>query len=37
MQSNIKQLEDTCDDLSREVDRLEQDIDDIIKRDEEER
>jgi hypothetical protein len=37
MQSNIKQLEDTCDDLSREVDRLEQEIDDIIKRDEEER
>lgn len=37
MQSTIKQLEDTCDDLFKEVDRLEQEIDDIIKRDEEER
>ena len=37
MQSTIKQLDDTCEELAREVDRLEQEIDDIIKRDEEER
>ena len=37
MQSTIKQLEETCDELSREVEKLEQDIDDIIKKDEEER
>jgi phage host-nuclease inhibitor protein Gam len=37
MQTNIKQLDDTCDELNREVERLEQEIDDIIRRDEEER
>ena len=37
MQSTIKQLDDTCDELAREVERLEQEIDDIIRRDEEER
>ena len=37
MQTSIKQLEDTCEDLAREVDRLEQEIDDTIKRDEDER
>ena len=37
MHSNIKQLEETCDELAREVEKLEQDIDDIIKRDEDER
>ena len=37
MQTNIKQLDETCDEFSREVDRLEQEIDDVIRRDEEER
>ena len=37
MHSTIKQLDDTCDELRREVERLEQEIDDVIKRDEEER
>jgi dynein light intermediate chain len=37
MHSSIKQLEDTCDELAREVDKLETDIDDVIRRDEEER
>jgi dynein light intermediate chain len=36
MQSNIKHLEDTCDELNHEVDRLNQEIDDIVKRDKEE-
>jgi dynein light intermediate chain len=35
MQSNIKHLEDTCDELNHEVDRLHQEIDDIVKRDKE--
>jgi prefoldin subunit 5 len=37
MQNNIKQLEENCDELTREVERLEQEIDDVIRRDEEER
>ena len=37
MQTNIKQLEETCDELARQVDQLENEIDDIIRRDEEER
>ncbi len=37
MQNTIKKLEDTCEEFTREVDRLEQEIDDVIKRDEEER
>lgn len=37
MQTSIKQLEDTCADLEREVDRLEQEIDEVIKRDEDDR
>jgi len=37
MQTTIKQLDETCDDLTKEVDRLELEIDDVIKRDEEER
>lgn len=37
MQTTIKQLDETCDELSREVERLEQEIDDVIRRDEEER
>ena len=37
MQNNIKQLEENCDELGRDVERLEQEIDDIIRRDEEER
>lgn len=37
MQNTIKQLDETCDELSREVERLEQEIDDVIRRDEEER
>lgn len=37
MNSTIKQLEDTCDELTREVERLEQEIDDTIKKDEDER
>ena len=37
MHSSIKQLEDTCEELTKEVDRLEHEIDDTIKRDEEER
>ena len=37
MQTTIKKLEDTCEELTREVDRLEQEIDDVIKRDEDER
>jgi len=36
MQTTIKQLDDTCDELTREVDRLEQEIDDVIRKDEEE-
>ena len=36
METNIKHLEDTCDELNREVDRLHQEIDDIVKRDKEE-
>ena len=37
MQTNIKQLDETCEELTREVERLEQEIDDVIRRDEEER
>jgi dynein light intermediate chain len=37
MQTTIKQLDETCDELTREVERLEQEIDDVIRRDEEER
>lgn len=37
MQTNIKTLDETCEDLTREVERLEQAIDDLILRDEEER
>ena len=31
MHSNIKSLEDNCEDLAREVERLHQEIDDMIK------
>ena len=35
MATNIKQLEETCEELQREVERLDQEIEDIIKKDEE--
>lgn len=37
MNTTIKQLDETCEELQREVQRLEQEIDDVIRRDEEER
>ena len=36
MNGNIKQLEDTCNDHAEEIKRLEREIEDTIKRDEEE-
>lgn len=37
MHSNIKTLEENCEELTRTVERLENEIDEMIKRDEEER
>ena len=37
MQTNIKTLEENCEELARTVERLENEIDEMIKRDEEER
>jgi hypothetical protein len=37
MQSEIKTLEDTCERLARETKTMEQEIDDMIQRDEEDR
>ena len=37
MQNSIRQLEEECESLTKEVERLELDIDETIKRDEEER
>jgi dynein light intermediate chain len=37
MQNSIRQLDEECESLTKEVERLELDIDDTIKRDEEER
>ena len=37
MQNSIRQLEEECESLTKEVERLDVDIDETIKRDEEER
>ena len=37
MSSNIKQLEDTCNEHAEEINRLNREIEDTVKRDEEER
>ena len=37
MSSNIKQLEDTCNEHAEEIHRLNREIEDTVKRDEEER
>ena len=37
MHANIKTLEENCDELTRTVEKLENEIDEMIKRDEEER